>query len=227
MVHCYLLFLDQAEIVCYVWNAVNLRRRMILFIWFVALTVTKQQTSLRKVRRPCRICHGELPISQVCCCCCIGALFLSLTLQRCRHHYVWLPRNCGSQPSLPFRQLFRLPTVPLWRSVPTSSFSSLLYLLLGHMTYKELPMCPHAVENTGDVSVKTQCSLGFIWRWVALWFPFWRRVLSVSFSDANTAKLTWSRWPIYEWVWTTGGMTLRGGNRNSRKNPVPAPLCSP
>jgi len=25
----------------------------------------------------------------------------------------WLTRNCGSQPSLPFRQSSRLPTVPL------------------------------------------------------------------------------------------------------------------
>jgi hypothetical protein len=64
---------------------------MILSIWFVVLTTTKQQRSSREVRRPCRIRHAELPISQVCrcyCCCCCGALFLSLTLERCRHHYI-------------------------------------------------------------------------------------------------------------------------------------------
>jgi len=66
---------------------------MILSIWFVVLTTTKQQSSWREVRRPCRIRHAELPISQVCrccccCCCCCGALFLSLTLERCRHHYI-------------------------------------------------------------------------------------------------------------------------------------------
>ena len=58
--------------------------------FFFVLTTTKQQSSLREVRRPCRICHAELHISQVCrcCCCCCGALFFSLTLERCRHHYI-------------------------------------------------------------------------------------------------------------------------------------------
>ena len=138
---------------------------MILSIWFV-LTKTKQQSSLREVRRPCRICHAELPISQVCRCCCCGALFLSLTLERCRHHYIDLQGIAAH--SQVFRSVSHLDYRPsISDALGLRLFSSLLYLLLGHMAYKDLPMCLHAMEDTGDASVTAGSNLGFTWRCVA------------------------------------------------------------
>ena len=136
---------------------------MILSTWFVVVTTTKQQSSLREVRRPCRICHAELPISQVCrccCCCCCSALFFSLTLERCRHHYIDLQGIAAhSQVFRPVSHLDYRPS--LYDALGLRLFSSILHLLLGHMAYKELPACLHAMEDVGDASVRAGKNLVF------------------------------------------------------------------
>jgi hypothetical protein len=123
------------------------------------------------VRRPCRICHAELPISQVCrccccCCCCCSALFFSLTLEWCRHHYIDLQGIAAH--SQVFRSVSHLDYWPsLYDALGLRLLSLILYLLLGHMACKELPMCLHTMEDIGDASATAGSNLGFIWRWVA------------------------------------------------------------
>jgi len=103
-IKCDLLLPDHSVVVCYTRNESKGKNT---FIWFVALAAIKQQRSWRKVRRPCRICHSELPISQVFCL--FRALFLSLTFETCRRSLHGLTRTCGSKPSCPYRTSSRLP----------------------------------------------------------------------------------------------------------------------